>query len=327
MPHHRTALACSLAAGFHLVPLAALLLARPPSAAPPAAKPAAIKKPAAPSFVRLQLGTDKQPVALETAITHYRPAGKDGPEVDLVGVVHVGDRPYYEQLNRRLAGYDVVLYELVAPPGTRIPKGGKRPGGNPVAMLQEIVKTVLRLDLQTERIDYTRKNFVHADLSPEQMMEAMKKRGETGLTLALGIAADLLRQHNLAQMQAGKQAAPAEGLDPIGLLLDPQGAVKLKRLMARQLAALDSGDAGLGQTLNNLLIVDRNKAALRVLEKEMTRGHKRIAIFYGAGHMPDFERRLLADFGLRRRGQEWVRAWDLEERGTGLGDLLKLLDP
>jgi hypothetical protein len=289
-------------------------------------KPAAAP-PAAGKFVRLRLDAHKQPVALETAVVSYVPAsGKGNLVVDLVSVVHIADRPYYEQLNARLGKYDVVLYELVAPKGTRILRGGKRDSNNPIALLQKLIKTVLRLDLQTEQIDYTRKNFVHADLSPDEMAEAMRKRGETGLTLVLGIAADILRQQNLQQMKKGDPGV-AEDLDPLSLLLDPQAAVKLKRLMARQLAGMDTEDGGLGHTLNNLLIVDRNKAALRALQKELVNGHKRIAIFYGAGHMPDMQRRLLADFGLRRQGEQWLRAWDLEARNTGLGDLLKLLEP
>jgi hypothetical protein len=300
-----------------------------PAAKPPAESKATPLKKADGKFVRLQFDADKQPVALETAIVHYVPAsGESKLVVDLVSVVHIGDREYYKQLNKQLDKYDVVLYELVAPPGTRIPKGGKRDSKNPIALLQTLMKTVLRLESQTEQIDYTRKHFVHADLSPEQMAEAMHKRGENGLTLALGIAADLIRQQNLQQMKKAQKPAPGDDLDPLALLLDPQGAVKLKRVMARQLAAMESGDAaGLGQTLNNLLIVDRNKAALRVFQKELAKGRKRIAIFYGAGHMPDFERRLLADFGLRRQGEHWLRAWDLHESSNGLEDLLKLFDP
>jgi hypothetical protein len=303
--------------------------ARPPQLdrKPAHEKQAEAAKPAAGKFVRLREDQGKPSSALETAVVRYVPASGEGDlVVDLVGVVHIGDRSYYQELNRRLAKYDVVLFELVAQKGTIIPKGGKRDSGNVLALMQKMMKTVLGLELQTEQIDYTRKNFLHADLSPEEMSQAMKQRGESGLTLILGIAADLLRKQNLAEMKKG-QAPDGEDLDPLSLLLNPQSSGKLKRLLARQLAAMDSGEGGLGATLNNLLIVDRNKAALRVFQKELAKGRKRIAIFYGAGHMPDFERRLLADFGLRRQSLEWLRAWDLEKSTSGLGDLLKLLDP
>src|SRR2546429_235964 len=79
-----------------------------------------------------------------------------------------------------------------------------------LALVQDLMKTVLDLDSQTEQIDYTRKNFTHADLSPEQMAEAVRKRGDDGLTLFLGIAADLLRQQNLQEMKRQKQPAREE---------------------------------------------------------------------------------------------------------------------
>src|SRR5215471_9734721 len=97
------------------------------SAAPVRAeKPAAASKPAAnkaaDQFIRLTRNARNQPAALETAIVHYVPAdGKGGVSVDLIGAVHVGDRSYYEKLNKQFKTYDVVLYELVAPQGTRIP--------------------------------------------------------------------------------------------------------------------------------------------------------------------------------------------------------------
>jgi hypothetical protein len=308
--------------------LPAALLADPPATtkaeAPKKAEPA---KKAEAKFVRITHDKDKQPLALETAVVRFVPAsGKGELTVDLVGVVHVGDKDYYEQLNKLLEGYDVVLYELVAPKGTRVPKGGKKDSTNPLAVIQKIVKTMLKLELQLEKVDYTKKNFVHADLSPDEMADAMHKRGENAVTLALGIAADVLRQQNLMELNARKKKG-GDDLDPLSLLFDPQAAVKLKRAMARQLAALEGSEGGLGQTLNNLLIVDRNKAALGVLKKELANGKKKIAIFYGAGHMPDFEQRLQADFDLRRQGTRWLKAWDLRPtEGAGVFDLLKSLD-
>jgi hypothetical protein len=185
----------------------------------------------------------------------------------------------------------------------------------------QVVKMMLELELQTERIDYTRKNFVHADLSPEQMAEAIHKRGDDGLTLILGFAADLLRQENLRELQAKQQPKPkapaanapgSEDLDIFSLLLDPDAPVKLKRMLAEQLQNLE-GTGGLGTTLNNILIADRNEAALKVFQKELAKGKKKIAIFYGAGHMPDFEKRLRLEFGLERKSIQWLEAWDLED--------------
>jgi hypothetical protein len=289
----------------------------------PTAKPDADKKT---KFLRIQRNDKKEPIALETAITHYVPAnGEKGVELDLVAVVHVGDKDYYDKLNKAFEKYDVVLFELVAKPGAKIPKGGPN-SDSPLAMVQQLAKLVLELDLQLEQIDYTKKNFVHADLSPEQMGQAIKDRGDDGLTLTLSVAADLLRQQNLRDMK--KQPANQDAdIDIAGILLDPDRGVKLKRMMAEQFEQLDNPDAGFGKTINQILVKDRNKAALKVFQQQMAQGKKKIAIFYGAAHMPDFEKRLKDDFGLKRQGQEWLQAWDLRPgaKKMGLEDLLKKL--
>jgi hypothetical protein len=301
------------------------LLAEPPDRA----KKAEFRKPAPAKFMRLQRDGKDQPVALETAIVRYVPASGEGDvTVDLVAAVHVGDKAYYEKLNKQFRQYDVLLYELVAPPGTRIPKGGRRDSGNPLALIQQMMKLALDLESQTERIDYTKKNFVHADLSPQQMAEAVRKRGDNGLTLILGIAADLLRQQNLQELKKEKGTAEKdEDVDLGTLLLDPDGPIKLKRMMAQQFVDMDIADGGLGHTISTILITDRNKAALQVLQKELVKGKKKIGIFYGAAHMPDFDKRLKEEFGLKRSSEQWLTAWDLkQQRKTGLFDLFKMLD-
>jgi hypothetical protein len=312
--------------------VACLAWAGPALADPPLNRKTDPKKKTEPDkFLRVRRDKNGTPVALETAVVRFVPAaGKGGVTVDLIGAVHIGDKAYYEALNKRMDQYDVLLYELVAPEGTRIPKGGKREKTNPLSMVQDVLKNVLDLDSQVEQIDYTRKNFVHADLSPEKMAEAIKERGDNGLTIALGVAADFLRKQNLEEMKKSKE--PAKGKaeeedepDLMSLLLDPNAAIKLKRAMAEQFAAAGD-DVGLGPTISTILVADRNKAALKVLQKEIAQGKKKIGIFYGAAHMPDFEKRLKEDFDLKRDKEEWLTAWDLKPKRAGLPPILKLLE-
>ncbi|MCS6975809.1 MAG: hypothetical protein NZM31_02210, partial [Gemmatales bacterium] len=264
-------------------------------------------------FARVQRNSQGVPVALETAIVRYVRSDDQGTvEVDLVGVIHVGDRAYYEKLNEELKQYDVVLYELVAPQGTRVPRGGARPFNNPITLLHFALKSALKLDLQTERIDYTRDNFVHADLSPQQLLEAMRDRGHDPLSFFLSVLFDLFRRSQALKdkPQAGRDLDPMEILN---LLSDPEAPLKMKRFMAEQMA--QTGTDTLGPTLDALLIEDRNAACLKVLKSELAKGRKRIAIFYGAAHMPDFDRRLTsAEFGMERKETRWLTAWDLSDK-------------
>ena len=114
-----------------LAPLAALgartatLAETPQETAPEAASTADDAAPAAgEKWVRLLKDKDDEPVALETAIVRYvktgdivegKPATEYKEYVDLVGAVHIADKRYYRDLNRRFKKYDAVLYELVAP--------------------------------------------------------------------------------------------------------------------------------------------------------------------------------------------------------------------
>jgi hypothetical protein len=61
---------------------------------------------------------------------------------------------------------------------------------------------------------------------------------------------------------------------------------------------------------------------MKVLKKEIDRGQKKIAIFYGAAHMPDFEKRLRDELGLVPVSTTWMPAWDLRLRERGVEELL-----
>lgn len=88
--------------------------AAPP--ATPASAPAAAK-PSAP-YLRVVEEKNKS-VELQIATRTFAPAaGAKGPKVALVGVAHIGDKSFYDGVQKLLEGYDVVLFESVKPPGT-----------------------------------------------------------------------------------------------------------------------------------------------------------------------------------------------------------------
>lgn len=298
----------------------------PPAVTKPIEKkgqPLLLKKQKGTKFVRVSRDPNGKAKALQTAVVRYVPAmGNKELIIDLVSVVHIGDRRYYSQLNRQFEKYDAVLYELVAPPESRIPQDRKGGGDNPIAFLQNAMRTVLGLDSQLDCVDYTVTNFVHADLSPAEMAKAIEKRGDNMFTIGLSVAAEILRQQNLAEMKAKQQKGndALEDFDPFSMLLDPTGPAKLKTMLAEQLSDMSDG-TGLGQKLNTILIDDRNTACMKVLQKQVIGGKKRIAIFYGAAHMPDFDARL-RELGMRQESLEWMDAWDLRPRAINLLDLI-----
>ena len=260
-------------------------------------------------YIRVPKDARGTPSALETSIVHLVPQGNDNPglKVDLVSAVHVADKSYYEALNKRFEGYDVVLYELVAPEGTIVPKGGLDRNRNALSSVQNAMKDLLELEYQLSGIDYTKTNFVHADMSPEQFAKSMQDKGESFWSIFFRLmAAGMVQQAN--------GGGGANEVDLLMALFDKDRALKLKRVMAEEFADMDVLMTAFNGPDGSTLITERNKAALAVLAKEIAAGKKKIAIFYGGGHMPDMEPRAIAEFHLKRDGQDWLEAWDLRDK-------------
>ncbi len=258
-------------------------------------------------YLRIVRDRKDKVVGLETAIVRFRPdtSRADGLQVDLVAAVHVADKSYYQELNNRFAKYDVVLYELVAPQGTRIPKGGRKgKGGNVVSSIQMGMKNLLELEYQLDQVDYTRKNFVHADLSPDEFMQSMRDRKEGFTDIFVRLMA-----YGMAKQASGKDD---DGMNLLMALFDKNRALALKRAVAEQFEDIDGAMAVLDGPKGSTLISQRNKRALEVLKKQIAAGKKKIAIFYGGGHMPDMEKHLRADFGLKPDKTEWLQAWNMK---------------
>jgi hypothetical protein len=238
-------------------------------------------------FLRVARDEDGEPTALETAIVRYVPEDEEKELiVDLIAVVHVGEAGYYTDLNKRFEQYDALLYELVAPEGVQIDKGARDNA------MMNLLKRTLRLDSQIERIDYTKENFVHADLTPEQMGQKLRERGEDGWTLGLNIIADMMRQQSAReQRRRDEPRRPAPDIGLGTLLFDPKGPLKLKRVMADQFDDLgeDGGEAHAGEQIE--VEIGRHRDQRRVDPRLVTRGatdlHEGHGIVICAG--PDVE--------------------------------------
>ena len=269
-------------------------------------------------FLRLSRDAKGRPASLDTSIVHYREteasaraAGRRTPvEVDLVGAVHLGGKGYYDTLDRLFEEYDAVLYELVAPDNARIPKPGRKASGA-IGNAQHGMTKMLGLEFQLDQIDYSAENFVHADMSPKEFDAAMQKRGESWWTMFTRLMTE-----GVERAERGKPTGPELGIGDLwGLFFGKDREVRLRRIMAEQFTDMEVLTAAFGGEEGSSLITDRNGAALEVLSEQIANGKKRMAIFYGAAHMEDFDRRLREDFGMEPGEVEWVEAWDLRMPG------------
>ena len=249
-----------------------------------------------------------QLASFETAITQFRHPQK-GYTVDLIGAVHIGPKDYYQRLNKEFRKYDAVLYELIADgsAGRPIPISGSEGGSdNPLAMVQHGLSNMLGLDFQLDYVDYSSSNFVHADISPQEFQKSQTQRHES------------FAQLFMRSLQSGAETSPEaekelEQVNLMGIFSRPSVAdrIHMRRFMAlmfnhpEQMVELLEGPGG------GTILSVRNQKALSVLGKELKRGRRKIAIFYGAAHMLDMEKRLVHDYGVQYTGQAWVPAWDL----------------
>ena len=143
--------------------------------------------------MRVRRDSKNRPLALETATGHYVSTQGKPVTVDLIGAIHIGDADYYHRLNERFRSYDKVLFELVMPEGQSLKGLGDHRSNHPIGMLQQSLPSVLDLDYQLKAIDYTAKNFEHADLSPDEMAAAIRKRGDNGASIGIKVFFDLLK--------------------------------------------------------------------------------------------------------------------------------------
>jgi hypothetical protein len=268
-----------------------------------------------PPPLRIVKDSASQEQHLEVPILHYTRGARlgDSIAVDFVGAVHLGERAYYEDLNKRFEKYEAVLFELVSD-GQNLPAIGEQREDSILGTLQRSLCNLLGLSFQLDEIDYKAKNFVHADLSPQELSDAMTARGESLPQLLM----KLIRLSTDPELQKaleekGYAENSLDGVNPLLILLrgpTTEERMKIRRFMAQGLVGSDAVMKLLEGEKGFSLITDRNIEAMSVLNRETAEGKRKLAIFYGVGHLPDFHKRLVEQ-GYRLDSVEWVDAWDM----------------
>lgn len=262
----------------------------------------AVNEGSVPDFVRVAKD-GKKPKAMQTAVVTYsNPADPNSPKVTLIGAVHVGQTEYYSQLNSLFRGFDSLLFEMVMNPNDGIPDPQER-GVSPVSTIQVGMKDALGLTFQLDEINYKAKNFVHADMTPDEFFKSMKKRKEGVMqmmfrSLGAGVAMQSRgKNSDLSLITAAASDDPQKGL---------------RRAMAEQMVDMDGQMAALsGSDGKSTLITERNAKAFEVLKREIDNGRKNLGVFYGAGHLKDMHERLVKEYGMQPEKVDWLDAWDL----------------
>lgn len=274
-------------------------------------------QPAHPELLRVS-AEGSGPSYLQVPVVHYvlKKGPNSGATLDFYGAVHLGDTDYFESLNKRFKGYDAVLFELIADP-ERVKDIGNVKSDSILGTVQRKLSEFLGLSFQLDKVRYDVTNFVHADLTPEEFTKAMQTRGESLPQL-------LMRVMQLSLNPEMQKRFEAEGLGPASLAeINPLFIVlrgyttdkersALRRYMAKGLSLSDELLSALEGEQGSTIISDRNKRAIEVLKAQLGNGKRKIALYYGVGHLPDFHKRLTSELGFADRGTTWIKAWKLD---------------
>jgi hypothetical protein len=263
-----------------------------------------------PDYIRY--AEDKQSARLEVAIKTF--TLPNGQQVDLIGVVHIADNAYYQDLNQRFAGYDSVLFELVGDPSgiresaplTDEQRQTQTAGGG-ISSVQLSAARYLNLTFQLGAIDYRGKNMVHADTSAEEFARMQQARGESMLTLfARAMQVQMNGEMNRTSMNELNTFAL------IRILLSPDSAAEFKKSLAKMFDQMESVTALLEGKDGSVILSGRNEVATKKLQEVLAnRKQRRVAVFYGAAHLPGIEATLTRDMRAKASGEEWLSAWTM----------------
>lgn len=279
----------------------------------------AAAKAALPDYIRFV--DDAQSARLEIAVKSFRLPS--GAAVDLIGVVHIADGAYYADLNKRFAAYDAVLFELVGDPAalTKASAAGggqtgkPAPGKSGLRGIQDTAARLLKLSFQLGQIDYSKPNMVHADTSLEEFERMQRERGESML--------GLLMRAMKAQMNGDLDHLPAQELDAFGLLrilMSRDAAAEFKVVLAKMFDQAESMTSIMEGKEGSAILSGRNAVVMKKLRETLTGGTKsRVAVFYGAAHMPGIESLLREELHAEPAGEQWLPGWTMPHEAGRAG--------
>ena len=271
---------------------------------------------------------------VETAVVEY--GRSDGVRVTLVSAVHDADRSYFHELQGILESHGLLLYEgwtEDAESAADTPAGASRPGEITSAVvawcndrlfrLESSLYILLTEDLlgfrhagQWDSIDYSKPSFVNVDMTHREWTRRAAEANEvwTLLQLSLEMVPECARK-KWQELRSATWRDVRGLLD--GLLRDWRQT--LRYLFSREMVAANRlWESATVRTSasRNVTITERNELVMTALLARIRQGHRDLGIFYGAAHMPDFERRLHR-LGFRATATRWVTAWDVRRQGDG----------
>lgn len=187
-------------------------------------------------------------------------------------------------------------------------KSGSATSETPKSESRDLYKELadaLGVTLQVRSINYDRVGWEPADLPMEELLDRLWKRGERSFTLEM-LSNDSGLQQGVVRF----------------LLSLVSNSPSFKKMVVRALGQAGTrtqdgvgGEGALGDVDQRIILDERNDAVLDHLRLILQGPHRpsRIAIFYGAAHMPDFDRSLVGEFNMEAGPARWSTAMSVDE--------------
>lgn len=194
-------------------------------------------------------------------------------------------------------------------PLTEAEIGEKREG------IQVQLAQALGLEFQLTAIDYTRPTWRNSDLSIDEVQSRLKDSGASGEALFKMLDGSSFSAKALGWVLSIMKTSPT---------MQSMGKLMMIEMLSRAEALTGSTSLMGAETskLMQVIIIDRNKAVLAdltaVVENEAQTPS--VALFYGAGHLPDLERAITGDMGYVFDREEWFAGIDMDLSKAGISE-------
>jgi hypothetical protein len=255
----------------------------------------------------------------QTGYRVFKPASGQGPEVELLGAIHVGEPAYYQQLQKRMDAAECVLYEGIKDE-TKAQKKltPKEKAKNVAGTAYQKFANLTGHSHQMLNIDYERKNFENCDMTIQQMRAIL----EAEVALGGQRAAD-------AKRAIEEDSFSNKILNGNSMLFNlaiwvarlNYNKAELRLMMAVSACEDDQlADPLLSPRLERLAVEDRNNHVIKELSHRLKKRPKvkKILVFYGAAHLPGMEKSLI-DLGYVPSGPvKWLGALSSHPYAEGL---------
>jgi hypothetical protein len=275
--------------------------------------------------------TESNLLQLEIAARMFVPAKKHRPVIWLTGVSHLGDQEYYDALQQHLDKVDLVLFEGIG--DSRREDKSSHSGAKPAAQkpnddppedlshsLQSRMASALGLKFQLEAMDYDRANFQSCDLSVTELRDLFSQNADASEKPSGG-----QNFENLLDIMQGNSfwsGVLRLGLGMLGSSPIFQAMAKVTLIETLYEIQGDPGNIqGLPPDVHDLLkvlIEKRNQKVVDDIQQLPSKHLKTVAVFYGAGHMPDLEKRLRNQLHYRPARDIWFTAISVDLARAGV---------